>query len=393
MSVLLNRGRPAYLVIISLLLALLPAKAQTPVTLSPYVRQQFFDSSGRPLSFGKICTFAGGTNTPLATYTDASGLFQATNPIILDAGGFASIWISANTYKFMVRTAGTDGTCNTGALQYVIDLVTPAPFVNGNNAWTGNETHSGTETFNGSVVITGGGSLSGTFSGNPAFSGIPAFNGTTPFSVANPVVVANLNAALLNGATFAAPGPIGSTTPSTSAFTTMSATGQITSTLAIGTPPFLITSTTNVPNLNVRNINGVDYPATAPAHSVPVATTANTTATYKVIPDCPGSISFSQSTNSFSCSTTQIATATKTTGCITAVSPASICSDTLTWSTAFADTSYIAVCSGTNVPQGVPGVNAVQNLTTTTVDVVTTNINQGNVSGQYAKISCIGVHP
>ena len=53
--------------------------------------------------------------------------------------------------------------------------------------------------------------------------------GTAPFVVASTTNVANLNASSLNGATFAAPGPIG-TTPSTGAFTTLSATGQFTST-------------------------------------------------------------------------------------------------------------------------------------------------------------------
>jgi len=90
---------------------------------------------------------------------------------------------------------------------------------------------------------------------------------------------------------------------------------------------------------------------------------------------------------------TAIRTATKTPGCTTAAPPGSVCADTLTWSAAFADTNYVATCSGTNVPQGVPVVNAVQSPTTTTISVVTTNINQGNVSGQFASISCIGVHP
>jgi hypothetical protein len=35
----------------------------------------------------------------------------------------------------------------------------------------------------------------------------------------------------------------------------------------------------------------------------------------------------------------------------------------------------------------------VQTYTTTTIAVTTTNINQGNVAGQYATINCIGIHP
>lgn len=55
---------------------------------------------------------------------------------------------------------------------------------------------------------------------------------------------------------WSAPGAIGSTTPSSGAFTTLSATGQITSTLATGTAPFSIASTTVVPNLNVSQLLG-----------------------------------------------------------------------------------------------------------------------------------------
>lgn len=51
-------------------------------------------------------------------------------------------------------------------------------------------------------------------------------SGTAPFSVVSTTVVANLNAALLNGATFAAPGTIGGGTPGAATFTTLTATGQ-----------------------------------------------------------------------------------------------------------------------------------------------------------------------
>ena len=55
---------------------------------------------------------------------------------------------------------------------------------------------------------------------------------------------------------FASPGPIGNTTASTGAFTTLSATGVITSTLATGTAPFTVASTTKVTNLNVEQVDG-----------------------------------------------------------------------------------------------------------------------------------------
>ncbi len=52
--------------------------------------------------------------------------------------------------------------------------------------------------------------------------------GTPPLVVTSTTNVPNLNASSLSGATFAAPGAIGGTTPGTGAFTTLSATGVVT---------------------------------------------------------------------------------------------------------------------------------------------------------------------
>ena len=54
-------------------------------------------------------------------------------------------------------------------------------------------------------------------------------------------------------------GTVGATTANTGAFTTVSATGVITSTLATGTAPFTIASTTNVPNLNASSLSGATF--------------------------------------------------------------------------------------------------------------------------------------
>lgn len=66
---------------------------------------QFFDSNGDILSGGKIYTYAAGTTTPQATYTDVSGSNANTNPIILDSAGMLpdQIWLSAGVaYRFIV---------------------------------------------------------------------------------------------------------------------------------------------------------------------------------------------------------------------------------------------------------------------------------------------------
>lgn len=85
--------------------------------------------------------------------------------------------------------------------------------------------------------------------------------GTAPLIVASTTQVTNLNASQLIGGTWAIPGTIGATTPNTGAFTSISATGQITSTLATGTAPLVIASTTNVPNLNASSLNGATFAA------------------------------------------------------------------------------------------------------------------------------------
>lgn len=67
---------------------------------APY--NQFFDNDGNPLAGGKIYTYAAGTTTPRATYTDAGGLTPASNPVLLDSEGRASIWMSGY-YKIVVK--------------------------------------------------------------------------------------------------------------------------------------------------------------------------------------------------------------------------------------------------------------------------------------------------
>ena len=74
--------------------------------LTPSPKQQIFGSDGLPLVGGKIYTYAGGTSTPIATYTDYTAATANTNPIILDSLGQANIWlVNTTTYKFIVKDA------------------------------------------------------------------------------------------------------------------------------------------------------------------------------------------------------------------------------------------------------------------------------------------------
>jgi hypothetical protein len=64
----------------------------------------FFDDNGNPLSGGKIYTYAAGTTTPKAAYTDATGTVAISNPIVLDSAG-RSVWFIDGSYKYIITDA------------------------------------------------------------------------------------------------------------------------------------------------------------------------------------------------------------------------------------------------------------------------------------------------
>jgi hypothetical protein len=103
--------------------------AQVSVAPSPVAKQQFFGANGAPLASGCLQTYITGTSTPLATYQDSTGTSLNPNPIILDSGGFANIWLSNATYRFVLVSAG-GVSCATGTTQYTIDGISAWTVVN-----------------------------------------------------------------------------------------------------------------------------------------------------------------------------------------------------------------------------------------------------------------------
>lgn len=80
------------------------------VALSPLggAGTQFFDANGSLLVGGRLYTYAAGTTTPLATYTDSTGNTAHTNPIELDSTGRVpggAIWLAMVGYKFVLTDA------------------------------------------------------------------------------------------------------------------------------------------------------------------------------------------------------------------------------------------------------------------------------------------------
>jgi hypothetical protein len=72
-------------------------------TLSPSPKMQFFTAAGVPLVGGKLFTYASGTTTPLATYTDSTANTTNTNPVILDSRGEANVWFGPSRYTLVLK--------------------------------------------------------------------------------------------------------------------------------------------------------------------------------------------------------------------------------------------------------------------------------------------------
>ena len=88
---------------------------------------QYLDAAGKPLAGAKLCTYAAGTSTPLATYTDSTAGTPNTNPVVLNTAGRASVWVGPALYKFVLLTGGSaypaSDACTTGTIQWTQDNV------------------------------------------------------------------------------------------------------------------------------------------------------------------------------------------------------------------------------------------------------------------------------
>ena len=98
-------------------------------TVCPPPKFVGLDNSGNPLSGGKLYSYLAGTSTPAATYSDSTLATPNANPTILDAGGRASVYLSATSYKFIL-TSSSDVTIYTqdnviSSAPYNVDLDVP----------------------------------------------------------------------------------------------------------------------------------------------------------------------------------------------------------------------------------------------------------------------------
>ena len=73
----------------------------------PNIPPQFLDDNGDPAASFQLFTYQAGTSTKVATYTDSALSVPNANPIILDAAGRATIFLSAalGSVKFVLAPA------------------------------------------------------------------------------------------------------------------------------------------------------------------------------------------------------------------------------------------------------------------------------------------------
>lgn len=71
-------------------------------TLMPFVLPRQFTLDGKPLSGGKLYFYQSGTSTPKQTFATADKSVINPNPVVLDASGFAPVYLDVGAYRVIV---------------------------------------------------------------------------------------------------------------------------------------------------------------------------------------------------------------------------------------------------------------------------------------------------
>ena len=74
-------------------------------TLAPVIRHQFFTAAGAVCSGCLLNAYQAGTTTRLDTYSNVTLTTTNANPIVLDSAGRATIYLSNNSYRFILTDA------------------------------------------------------------------------------------------------------------------------------------------------------------------------------------------------------------------------------------------------------------------------------------------------
>ncbi|MDD5060907.1 MAG: hypothetical protein PHN44_01305 [Candidatus Marinimicrobia bacterium] len=78
------------------------------VNIAPYIRNQYFTSSGVPLAGGLLNVYEAGTSTRKTTYSDAAGTTANANPIVLDSAGRFAMYMATGAHKFVLTDSASN---------------------------------------------------------------------------------------------------------------------------------------------------------------------------------------------------------------------------------------------------------------------------------------------
>ncbi|HLH34917.1 MAG TPA: hypothetical protein VKX41_09595 [Alloacidobacterium sp.] len=331
------------------------AGAQVQPILQPH--QTFVDGSGSPCAGCSLYSYAAGTTTPHPTYTDASGLVQNTNPVILDAAGGANIWPDTSSYKFvLVDTSGT-------------------------TLWTVDNVKGPIPGSSGPFLPLTGGSLTGALAA-PSFQ----FTGATSEScpVGEFVEGWGTSGWICNtpGLVGAAGGDLSGTYPNP-VVAQINGAAVPTSATLVGTNASkqLVTQTGTISN----NTSGNAATATALAAS-PTQCTGT---------DYAQGIAANGNANCHTLSVPIIKSGTAA-GCTTGSSSYDVCNVTVSFGSSFSDTGYAVSCSA--VDSNVIGGGSSDALTVTVLSKAVGSVSvaiqtQRSNTASPSEIGCVAVHP
>lgn len=215
-------------------------------------------TTGKVVSSGVVS--AGSVTTSGGIYSGASitgaNIYTAGSITANTSGAFATL-LSAGTTTIQ-GTTSISGNINSSGT----NTLSGTQNITGAIVSTNTISSSGTTTISGAVTLSGGltSSVTTTISGGLISSGVTTLSGGLVSS----------GTTTLSGATIISNG--------SGTVTTLKATGQITSTVSTGTPPFVVSSTTEVVNLRSAT-SGTSNTATTATNLLPADTYLFTTST------------------------------------------------------------------------------------------------------------------
>src|SRR5882672_2321795 len=78
------------------------------VSQAPFLKFRGFDNNGGPLAGGLLFTYAAGSTTKLATFTDSTGGTPNANPVVLNTRGECDLFLTSTSLYKLVLSPSTD---------------------------------------------------------------------------------------------------------------------------------------------------------------------------------------------------------------------------------------------------------------------------------------------